>query len=275
MENGNFTSKDGLQISFYELKPLGEPRGVILLVHGMGDHARALPYRIASERFSAQEYVVFGFDLRGHGASEGERMYVSRFSDYTDDLGIMKAKIAGAYPALPLFLCGVSMGGLIAIHFLLLHPNQFQGMIAVSPALDNSGASAFLRTAVPLMASVLPHIKINLKLDLTKISRNHEAVSAYTDDPNFQTRSSLNLAAELIKAIRYAQENATRLSLPFLLLQGGKDGIVPPAGAQLFYQRITSKIKHNVCYPDAMHNLFIELNNREILQDSCAWLARF
>ena len=55
-----------------------------LLVHGLKDHSD----RYAAFAWALVEagYAVHAVDLRGHGDSSGDRVWVSHFDDYLDDV---------------------------------------------------------------------------------------------------------------------------------------------------------------------------------------------
>ena len=64
-----FTWQDskGIQIQGVEWKPDGDVKGIITLVHGLGEHCRR--YSHFAEFFNQHGLVVQSFDLPGHGKS--------------------------------------------------------------------------------------------------------------------------------------------------------------------------------------------------------------
>lgn len=82
----SFKSLDGLNLWCYGVQPPGIPRAQVIVVHGLGDHCRSMPYRNLSEALLAQGFAAYGFDLRGHGQSEGPRMYAEAWTNLRDDL---------------------------------------------------------------------------------------------------------------------------------------------------------------------------------------------
>ena len=64
-----FTGRDGTAITAYRWAPLGAPRGVVQLTHGMGEHL--LRYDHLATTLAAAGFVVHGQDHRGHGATAG------------------------------------------------------------------------------------------------------------------------------------------------------------------------------------------------------------
>lgn len=67
-------TEDGLQLYAQGWQPDTEPRGVICLVHGLGEHSGRYAHLAAF--LNQAGYALLTFDLRGHGKSEGRRGHV-------------------------------------------------------------------------------------------------------------------------------------------------------------------------------------------------------
>ena len=91
-------ASDGLALLVQSWKPKGETKATLVIVHGLKDYSD----RYAELAFAAARrgYAVHAFDLRGHGDSEGDRVWVDRFDDYLGDLGtFLKAPLLGKVTA--------------------------------------------------------------------------------------------------------------------------------------------------------------------------------
>ena len=75
-----FSARDGLQLYGQSWHPEGAPHGVVLIVHGFGEHSGR--YLHVAARLADAGFVVYAYDQRGHGRSEGDRAYVTTFRDY-------------------------------------------------------------------------------------------------------------------------------------------------------------------------------------------------
>jgi alpha-beta hydrolase superfamily lysophospholipase len=73
-------------IYFQSWLPETEPKAVLLIVHGLAEHSGR--YMNIVNYFVPLGYAVYGMDHPGHGKSDGKRVYVKRFEDYTDTLKI-------------------------------------------------------------------------------------------------------------------------------------------------------------------------------------------
>ena len=74
----------GLRLSSARWLPEGEPKAVVVLVHGYREHIGR--YLHVMEALNKGDYVVFTLDHRGHGESEGQRACVEKFAYFVDDL---------------------------------------------------------------------------------------------------------------------------------------------------------------------------------------------
>ena len=66
-----FTLRDGLNIALFDwpLPTRWRPRGVVLIVHGLGEHAWR--YDAMAQRLNEWGFHVRSYDQRGHGGSGG------------------------------------------------------------------------------------------------------------------------------------------------------------------------------------------------------------
>eukprot|EP00798_Chlamydomonas_sp_ICE-L_P002211 gene2211-33769_t len=116
------------------------PSCVLVFQHGLGsyiDRYDAVLSKIASEANA----VIYAFDAHSHGLSEplleDKRCYFDRFQDLTDDLWQFVSKIVLPRSGnLPVYLGGVSLGGLVATYVLATHQASFAGLMLWAAALD-------------------------------------------------------------------------------------------------------------------------------------------
>ena len=92
------------------------PRAVLVLVHGLFDHAALWRHQI---RWALEaQLAVVAFDLPGHGLSTGAPAHVETFARYVDALrAVLEA--AAAPLGLPVFAMGQSTGGSVLMEYLL------------------------------------------------------------------------------------------------------------------------------------------------------------
>jgi len=264
---------DGLDLRTRLDEPLPPARARIVLVHGIGDHVDGVPYVIAASALAARGFAVHRLELRGHGTSGGRRMYVRTWADFRSDLRAFVRLVSDARPALPVFLVGISMGGLIVVNFGEYEPDGLSGIVAVAPALGDTGGSPFLRALLPVLSRFVPRIPINPKLDLSRLTRDPDLQRAYLADPLYQVSVTPRLAAELLNAIADTRARAAGFRVPLLILHGTADTVTSPLGSFEFHERagVADKSWHR--YEGACHNLFVETNREEVYDDIAAWIT--
>jgi len=126
-QEGFFKGVRDANIYFQGWLPENEPRAVLLIVHGLAEHCGR--YMNVVNHFVPLGYAVYGIDHLGHGKSDGKRVYVERFNDYTNTLKVYFDMIHGWQPDKPIFLVGHSMGGLISAVYLLDHQAELAGAV--------------------------------------------------------------------------------------------------------------------------------------------------
>ena len=172
-----------------------------------------------------------------------------------------------------MFLIGHSMGGLISAAYLLNHPDKLSGAILSGPGIklpdDISQATIF---AAKLFSIIMP--KFGLKqLDSKGVSRDPAVVDAYVNDPLVYTgKITARLGAELIKTMQYVTQQAAKIKLPIMIVQGSDDKLVDPGGAQFLYNLVGSKDKTIKIYKGFYHEVFNEPEHELALNDVKTWL---
>ncbi len=268
-------SSDGLALRTHRSQPPAvPPRARVIVVHGLGDHCEGLPCRNLTSALVPGGFSVYAFDLRGHGRSDGPRMFTHAWDTLRHDLGTFVHLVQRDGQGGPLFLIGISLGGLLVLNHAQHHPAGIAGIVAVAPAVDASGVPPLIRLVTPVLSRLVPRMALDPGLDLAAISRDRAAAEEYTSDPAFQTRTTARLAGEALKAMADTHARAARLRLPLLILHGTEDAIIPPSGSARFFARVPAPDKERRTYAGAGHNLFIELNRDEVFADIIHWLER-
>jgi acylglycerol lipase len=269
---GNFKGVRNTSIYYQAWLPEGKIIAVLLAVHGLGEHCGR--YMNVVNHFLQLGYAIYGFDHIGHGKSEGIREFVERFEDYTNTLTIYYNMVKGWQTGKPIFLLGHSMGGLIASYYLIDHQADFKGAVISAPGIKVSNSISRATITIGKILSVLAPKAGLLALDANGISRDPEVVRAYVNDPLvFHGKTPARLAAELLKAMLRVTAEADKITVPFIVVQGAQDKLVDPAGAQMLYDKASSKDKTIKVYEGLYHEVFNEPERARVLKDVETWLA--
>jgi acylglycerol lipase len=270
-EDGYFQSSRNVRIYHQCWLPDGEVRAVLLIGHGVGEHSGR--YMNVVNHFVPLGYAVYGWDLPGHGRSEGMRKHLERFEDYTDTFETYLGIVQQRQPGKRVVLLGHSMGQLVGAFYLLDHPTPFAGaVLSGSVAKVPANTSSVTVALGKLLSGVAPRLRF-LDLDIPGISRDPAVVQAYVNDPLvYCGKTTVRLAAEMLRAILRVQAEAAKIVLPVLILQGSADRIVDPEGARLLYDGVGSKDKILKMYEGLYHEVYNEPERATVLHDVETWL---
>ncbi len=253
-------------------QPETECKAVLLIVHGLAEHCGR--YMNVVNHFVPLGYAVYGLDHIGHGKSEGTRVYVGRFAEYTDTVKLYFDLIRLEHPDKPIYLVGHSMGGLIGALYLLEHQRELAGAVLSGPLVKMSDdLSPVVVFMGKLLSTLTPKAGL-MALDAQGVSRDPAVVQAYINDPLVHTgKMTARLAGELVAATQRITAEAAKITLPILIVQGSGDKLVNPAGAKLLYDTVSSADKTLKVYEGFYHEVFNEPERAQVLNDVEAWLA--
>jgi acylglycerol lipase len=269
-DRGFFAGKGGVTLVRQSWRPRGPARSALVIVHGLKDHGSR--YADVAERLALEGHAVYVFDLRGHGLSAGERVYVESFDDYVDDLAAYVAYARGREPGVPLFVLGHSMGGAIATTYALTRRPAPDGLLLSGAALA-ADVSWFKAAGTSATAALAPHAGV-FQLDLHEFSRDPKVIQDGERDPLvYQDAAPARTAKELLGAIDRLNEGFERLTLPLLVLHGDGDRVTLPEGSRELYRRAKSADKTLVIYPRLWHDLLHEPERERVFADIRQWLG--
>jgi alpha-beta hydrolase superfamily lysophospholipase len=213
-------------------------------------------------------------DHPGHGKSDGARKYVDRFEEFIDNVKSYFDRIQGRQAGKPIFLVGHSMGGLISAVYLLDHQAGLKGAILSGPSVKIPGNVSPITVFIgKMLTTLMPKLGL-LKTAPEGVSRDPAVVKAYIDDPLVsKKKTSARLASEMLKAIQRVGSEAGKITLPILILQGGADWIVDPAGARMLYDLVSSADKEIKIYDGLYHEVYNEPEHPQVLRDVERWIA--
>jgi alpha-beta hydrolase superfamily lysophospholipase len=272
--DGTFDGVGGVPIYWQRAAP-PSPRGVVLIAHGYAEHLGRYADFVA--HLTARGLAAAAVDHRGHGRSGGPRGHCLDFHEVVTDLRMLADHADGWWPGVPRVLFGHSMGGLIALLYLLRHPETVRAGALSAPALrlPDEGPRS-LRWVAALLGRVVPRMPVKTKLDETGLSRDPAVGRAYVADPLVHRRATVGFARALRAAQAVVQVEASRLRVPLLVLQGDADRIVDPGGARELVARLTCR-HELVMLPGYYHELLNEPepDRTKILELLDTWFDRW
>jgi alpha-beta hydrolase superfamily lysophospholipase len=275
-------SADGISITAYRWDPPGEPRGIVQLTHGMGEHL--LRYEPLAEALTGAGFVVVGQDHRGHGATAQDGAWgalgAGGWDELVRDIGRLSDRVRDELPNLPLVLLGHSMGSFAAQQHVLDHSYEYAGLVLTGTALlDLLEPALDLDQPLDLSAFNAP---FEHRTGYEWLSRDEAQVDAYVADPrcgfgltDVDGKQMFASARQLADPTRLAR---VRPDLPVYIAVGDQD----PVNGQLTLVRpLVLRLEEAgltdislVVYPGARHEVFNETNRDEVVADLLRWLDR-
>jgi acylglycerol lipase len=265
-----FTGAGGLRIFWRSWLPEGDPRAVVVLAHGAGEHLGR--YEHVAARFVSERYAVYALDHRGHGRSEGPRAVVDRVSNAVADLDQLVVMAAGEHPGLDVFLLGHSMGGCIALRYAMAHQDRLTGLLLSGPLAALDAAPAPVRMVAKVLSAVAPQLHV-FAVDPTLVSRDPAVVQAYETDPLvFHGKLPVRTIAELAAAVESFPNGVGAITIPTLIMYGTADKLAPPAGSKMLSERIGAADKTLIPYDGLYHEILNEPEQQRVMDDMCTRL---
>lgn len=254
-----------------------EPRAVVQLLHGLGEHA--LRYEALAARLVAAGYTVYADEHRGHGATGlgqhgGDHSKLGRLG-----VGGMTATVAAVReltemiraenPGLPLVLLGHSWGSIIAQKLINEDAGDYDALILTGTAR---------RTLTDMNGGDLAKpLRQNGGTGVEWLSRDTAVQEAFVADPLTFDAQTLKLFG-LADSLRLLGRPAKNIEhdLP-VLIQGGSDDTLPVGDsvarlADDYLKRSALTDVKVIIYTDARHEIFNETNRDEVIADTIEWI---
>ncbi|MGZ4177768.1 MAG: alpha/beta hydrolase [Solirubrobacteraceae bacterium] len=270
-ETGSFAGVGGRRILCHSWAPDGPTRGVIVLVHGAGEHSGRYGHVVA--RLGAEGYAVHACDHRGHGRSDGPRALIEEMDDVVADVDALVDRAVASHPGVAVFMLGHSMGGLIALRCAIVHQERLTGLILSAALAAIESVPKPLELVGRALSRVAPRAPL-IAIDPSLVSRDPAVVQAYVSDPLVHhSKLPARTAAQLADAVRHLPDTVGAITVPALILYGTADGLCPPAGSEMLAQRIGSADLTVKAYDGLFHEILNEPEREAVLDDIVAWLA--
>lgn len=262
-------TRDGLELMIQGWEPELNPRAVVCLVHGLGEHSGR--YAHVAEALTSAGLILFAHDLRGHGRSEGKRGHIQNVDLVLDDIDRILDEAARRYPDLPRFLYGHSLGGILTLNYVLKRSPALAGVVVTSPglrtALEEQKGKLIL---AKVLGSIAPGLSLSSGLDASGISHDLDVVRAYRSDPLVHDQATLAFANSILGAIRYNFEHAGEFKLPLLMMHGSADPVAFASGSQEFARSVPqAQLK---IWEGLYHELHNEIEKGMVIDYLLAWL---
>jgi alpha-beta hydrolase superfamily lysophospholipase len=254
----------------------GRTRAVVLIVHGSGEHCGR--YRYFAQFFNAHQIACVGFDMRGHGKSNGERGFAPCLRALHDDLECIIEHIqVELYPNIPIVIYSHGTGSLISLGHILRRPEKarnYQAMIISTPSLClRRRPTSLILFISRAFANLDPHFRLPVEGNYTNVYTNDsEVVEAYRNDPLVHDRWPATTISIFLELGLLLEKNIIHVPCPVLLQHGVNDSVTPINGIRTWVQERLRGTVHFREWPGNFHELHNDLNKEEILDFAVLWI---
>lgn len=299
-EQRAYASPTGATLNLYAKHAEGIARGVIQVNHGLAEHAAR--YARFADALSGHGFHIYAHDHRGHGYTRAPDAPQGIFgtpdggAKVIADIDAVHDLITKEHPGLPVIIFGHSMGGIIALNYVLRHSARVHAAAIwnanFSAGLLGRAAQAILaferfRLGSDVPSRILPKLTFqdwarkipNRRTGFDWLSHDAAEVDKYVADPLCGWDASVSLWRDLFGFIFQGADDrnfsAVRKNLPFNLAGGVEDpstlsgkAVNDLAGRmrRMGFSNLVSKV-----YPDTRHESLNELNRNLITDDFAAW----
>ena len=265
-ENLTWQTRDGLKVHANLWRSDTEPKAVVCLVHGMGEHSGR--YAHVAEYLTSQNISLLAFDHRGHGKTEGKRGHTPDYDHLLNDVEDAIKATEKAVPGHPVVLYGHSMGGNVVTNYLLRRqPKNVAGAIVTGPwfklAFDPPG---FLLALGRLMNKIWPSFTNKSDLKSEDLSRDTEVGKKYDADPLVHRKISARFFNSVSDAGEWALANGNKLSTSTLLMHGGADKITSAPASKQFGEGTPNNLTTYVEWEGMFHEIHNENGKEDVLE---------
>ncbi len=252
-------------------------QATILFTHGHGEHSDCY-LRLVEGLNKHLPLNFIGWDLRGHGKSDGLRGYASDFHDYVSDYDcfIEEASRLPLIKNKPSFILGHSMGGLIQSCALYEKKyTQFEAQILSSPLLGLELPIPVWKTsAVNLINAFIPKLTLGNEVRFDLLTRDLNVIREYEKDLYRHDKISTGVFIGIKREIEKMKNCGSDITLATFMNISDHDPIVSTKDAVEFFESISTHDKTLKMIDGARHELYNDTCREEVFKSLAEFLQK-
>ncbi|WP_369267901.1 alpha/beta hydrolase [Streptomyces harbinensis] len=159
------------------------------------------------------------------------------------------------------FVCGLSMGGTLALRLAARHGDRIAGVAMVNPAI----------TFPPVRGFLLPVLR-HLVATTSGVTGDIRAPGAAPEVG--YDRVPLDAADELRRLVRLVRGELPQVTQPLLLMRSAVDHVVPPGDSALVLGSVSSTDVTELVLADSYHVATLDHDAERIFQETDAFITR-
>ena len=270
---GLFKASDGYPFYFRHYPAAGAARARLVFVHGIRSHGGW--YARSCRALADAGFDVYFLDRRGAGLNTARRGDAPNFRRLIDDVAEFVQHTRADRGWLPVFVCGISWGGKLAVALPYRKPNLVDGIVLLCPGLVPKVAPPLPQRARIAVARVFrPWKFFPIPLNEPELFTAAPEWRAFIDaEPHGLRGATSRFLFSSFSLDLYLKRAAKRVAVPTLLALAEHDRVIDNARTAAFVARFPGPTE-TVTYPGAHHTLEFERDDHPWLNDLMEWVAR-
>ena len=268
-------ASDGERLGFAVWRPSGEEHRTIAVIHGIAFNGE--PYTSIAEDLPLEGTRLVALDLRGHGASGGDRGVLPHYRRIIADIREWIGWLKESSPELPLYVLGESMGALYGTLFGMVHGCKISGLILVAPPVVPSlKQTVHFDTAKTILSLAIPFRRHRVALTGWRLevgSADKRFIKERRTNKLAQDSVSIGYLTRLSQAIMgLGILRSVRIDCPVLLAYGSDDRVVSSWGCRRLFSRIMAPNKRLIVVPGARHTVLWDPHRSNFYDGLARWI---
>ncbi len=285
----------------YEPNNIDNVDKVIIICHGMAEHIDR--YDNFMEFLCNNNYIVVGYDQRGHGKTAGSLELCGYMDDVDNfeclvlDLFEVVKNVKKEYLKKDIIIFGHSMGSFVLQRFMQLYGNYIQGAMLSGSSYNKGLYYSFARTLTSIITKIkgrryqsqfvhnqsFSSFNKKFKPSITTVdwlSRDIDNDKKYEEDEYCGKVFSVSYYKDLTNGFKTITKEFELVpnSLPIYIMSGDKDPVGRfSKGTKKLYNKYLKVGINDIeikLYPDGRHEMLNEINKEEVYNDILAWLNK-
>jgi alpha-beta hydrolase superfamily lysophospholipase len=268
-----FPASDGYRFYYRHYPAAVAARARLVFVHGIRSHGGW--YARSCAALAAAGFDVFFLDRRGAGLNTAHRGDAPNFRRLLDDVSEFVQSLRATRGGLPVFVCGISWGGKLAVGLPYRKPNLVDGIVLLCPGLVPKVAPPLPQRARIAVARVFrPWKFFPIPLNEPELFTGSGAWQQFIDtEPHGLRAATSRFLFSSFSLDIYLKRAARRVTVPTFLALAEHDRIIDNARTAAFVARFPGP-REVVTYPGAHHTLEFEATDHPWLGEVRAWVER-
>lgn len=254
----------------YDCQDGAQPGRAVLLIHGLTGTPTEMRY--VGKELSKAGFTVYGIQLAGHCGTENDLLQTG-WHDWYASVEAAHAELVARHGSV--FVAGLSMGALLALHLAHEHPDTVRGIALYSLTIWHDGWT------IPKLVFLLPlflYTPLGLKYRFVesfpygiKDERLRQRVIASMHSGDSAAAGTLGMAGsslrQLYKFISVLKPELPKIKTPTLILHSTDDDITSLRNPRYVERHLGGPTK-TVLLDDCYHMITVDQQRGKVVQET-------